>query len=983
MSELVKSDSARCRRVAQACCAVAAAIALLVWLALALGMPRAPRQGNPLILMAPATVLATLLYACAGFLAAGHASGRRAVRFSLAVMLVFGAAIALISLFSLQGNYPGVMLPGITPSKSVAHTPLDHMSPITSASFLAAGCAFAAVLRATEAGRRRAQVSCWVALLFGTAYSMLLLAYLLGTPMFYGDRLFPPSATSCLAFMALWSALVSLALPLAWPGALRQDPGTEHSAVALVVGFVLLVAGIVAAGCVYHRNIENARLREVQARLSAIADLKAGEIALWRAERRTDASFFHENRAFSAIVKSYLHTPPGLRNSHVLHHWLASIRANQNYDGVFLLEKGGRELLLYSRNAGPLSPSLLQGVEAALANGRITFTDFYREQGGGGIRMGIVAPIFDGEPRTRGIAALALRIDPEKYLLPFIRVWPTESISAESLLVRREGNHALFLNDLRFNRGAALNLRIPLDRVEVPAVMAVRGRTGGVEGVDYRGIPVLANLRAIPDSPWYLVARVDSEEVYRPLRERVRVTVLLVFALLLSAACGLGVVWKQRNVRFYRESERDAKRSRERLKCLVNVLQYQARDIQDLLDYALSEGLRLTASVYGYLYLYDEDARRFVLSSWTRGVMPACEVLNPGSEYDLDKTGLWGEAVRQRRDIVINDFDAPHPLKKGVPLGHVALSRFMTVPVFDQGRIVAVAGMANKEAEYDDWDVVQLSLLMDAVWKVVERRRSEEQLRQRNAEMERFTYAISHDLKSPLVTVSAFLGYLEADIAHGDQERIGRDMGYIRAAVERMGLLLGELLDLLRLGWVVSNPLWVDFQELVQETLQLVAGPIRERGVRVTVSRERIMLFGDRPRLVELFQNLVENAVKYMGDQADPRMEIGAEGSGGETVFFVRDNGMGIDLRYRENIFGLFNKLDAQSEGSGLGLALVKRIVEMYGGRIWVESEGAGRGSCFRFTLPHARKGSADVRGERRVVAEEPGPGVYGAMGSP
>lgn len=879
-------DTAQYRRVARACCTVAAAVALMVWLALVMGMPRAPRQGDPLILMAPATVLSTLLYACAGFLAAGEASGRRAIRFSLAVMLVCGALVALASFFFfLQGNYPGFVLPGVTPSKSVAQSPLEHMSPITSVSFLMAGCAFAAVLNATAEGRRRTQVSFWLALLFGVGYSMLFLAYLLGTPMFYGDRLFPPSATTCLAFMALWSSLVALSLPLAWPGALLAGPGAGRAAAALVVGFVLLVAGIVAAGCFYHRNIENARLREVRARLSAIADLKASEIALWRSERRLDASFFHENRAFSPIVKSFLRASHREQAHHVLHGWLASIRANRNYDRVFLLDRWGHDLLRYSRNAGQVSPSLVASAGEALRNGRITFTDFYREREGGDIRLGIAVPIFDTAPRNRGMAVLVLRIDPEKYLFPFIRVWPTESASAESLLVRREGNHVLFLNDLRFRRGSALNLRIPLDRVDVPAVMAVRGRSGSVTGVDYRGVPVQANLRPIPDSPWYLVARVDSDEVYRPLRERVRVTVALVFALLLSAACGLGVVWKQRNVTFYRESEQDAKRGRERLQCLVNVLQYQARDNQDLLDYALSEGLSLTASTYGYIYLYNEDSRRFVLNSWSRGVMQACAVLNPRAEYDLDKTGIWGEVVRQRKPLVINDFAAANPLKRGYPVGHVALTRFLSIPIIDQGRIVAVAGVANRETDYDDSDVVQFSLLMDAVWKVSERKRSEDELKQRNAEMERFTYAISHDLKSPLVTVSAFMGYLETDIKNADQERISRDMGYIRAAVDRMGLLLGELLELLRVGWVVSNPQWVDVQELVQEALQLVAGPIRERGVRVTASGNRIMLFGDRPRLVEVFQNLVENAVKYMGDQAAPCIQIGGRTWGGGPSF--------------------------------------------------------------------------------------------------
>ena len=115
-----------------------------------------------------------------------------------------------------------------------------------------------------------------------------------------------------------------------------------------------------------------------------------------------------------------------------------------------------------------------------------------------------------------------------------------------------------------------------------------------------------------------------------------------------------------------------------------------------------------------------------------------------------------------------------------------------------------------------------------------------------------------------------------------------------------------------------------------------------------------MFLFGDLPRLVEIWQNLVENAVKYMGSQVKPSIKLGLEQVAGETVFFVRDNGIGIDTRYHENIFGLFNKLDSASEGSGLGLALVKRIVELYGGRIWVESQGSGQGSCFRFTLPGA-----------------------------
>lgn len=235
---------------------------------------------------------------------------------------------------------------------------------------------------------------------------------------------------------------------------------------------------------------------------------------------------------------------------------------------------------------------------------------------------------------------------------------------------------------------------------------------------------------------------------------------------------------------------------------------------------------------------------------------------------------------------------------------------------------------------------------------VLEQRTRE--LEERGAELERFNYTVSHDLKSPLVTVKSFLGFLEQDIAAGDAARIGTDIAHMRGAAEKMGILLDELLEMSRIGRVVNPPEEVSFHRLLQEVLLLMAGPLAERGVTIESAEQGPNLFGDRPRLLEIWQNLIENAVKYMGEQPAPRIQLGVEETGDEVVFFVRDNGPGIDPRYREKIFGLFEKLDPKSEGSGLGLALVKRIVDLYGGRIWVESDGAGQGSCFRFTLPGA-----------------------------
>jgi len=176
--------------------------------------------------------------------------------------------------------------------------------------------------------------------------------------------------------------------------------------------------------------------------------------------------------------------------------------------------------------------------------------------------------------------------------------------------------------------------------------------------------------------------------------------------------------------------EEESLRNEARLRSLVNILQYQTKSVQEFLDHALDAALRLTESRIGYIYHFDEDRREFILNTWSKEVMKECSIAEPQTVYKLEKTGIWGEAVRQRRPILINDFRAPHPLKKGYPEGHAELNRFLTVPVISGDRVVAVVGVANKEVDYGDTDALQLTLLMDVVWKEVVRKQAEEALRE-------------------------------------------------------------------------------------------------------------------------------------------------------------------------------------------------------------------------------------------------------------
>ena len=235
-----------------------------------------------------------------------------------------------------------------------------------------------------------------------------------------------------------------------------------------------------------------------------------------------------------------------------------------------------------------------------------------------------------------------------------------------------------------------------------------------------------------------------------------------------------------------------------------------------------------------------------------------------------------------------------------------------------------------------------------------ERKLAEEKLRHKNDEIEQFIYMVSHDLRSPLVTVKSFLVYLEQDIKAADAEKIQQDLEYIRAATCKMDQLLNEVLEMSRICRHVNPPSLVTFRELASEAMSAVAGQIAGRNVDVRVADVDLTLTGDRPRLAQIWQNLLDNAVKYLGDQPAPCVELGVEFQSAAPVFFVRDNGIGVAPEFRDRIFGMFDKLDKSSPGVGLGLAMVKKIVENYNGRIWVESNGQGQGSCFRFTLPKA-----------------------------
>jgi PAS domain S-box-containing protein len=328
----------------------------------------------------------------------------------------------------------------------------------------------------------------------------------------------------------------------------------SRSGVTFLLVFVFLAGTLLMVGFLFYRRYEFQFRSEAEQQLAVVAELKTNELIKWRSERLSDALVFSQNSVFFGLIRRYFEHPEDMNAQDRIRIWLSHSQAAYQYERVMLLDhRFVKKIIVPDRKERPVSYASPTSV-AALEAGKVVFEDFYWNEENHKIYLKVFVPILKRRDGTGPLAILALRIDPATYLYPYIRRWPTPSRTAETLLIRRDGNDALYLNDLKFQNNSALKLRISLNHTNVPAVMAVLGREGIMEGRDYRGASVIAVLRSIPGSPWFLEARIDHAEVFAPLRKRLLETIFVFGALLLAS--GAGLVWGHQSIRFYRERYR-------------------------------------------------------------------------------------------------------------------------------------------------------------------------------------------------------------------------------------------------------------------------------------------------------------------------------------------------------------------------------------------------------------------------------------------
>ncbi|MEA5077064.1 MAG: PAS domain S-box protein [Anaerolineaceae bacterium] len=310
----------------------------------------------------------------------------------------------------------------------------------------------------------------------------------------------------------------------------RQTRLTTSKLAALLIGAAVITIGIAIAYTVFRiQAIQNDKGSE----LTAIADGKLDQIVNWRNERLGDGLVLQSNQPFVQSLKMYEVLPTVQARTDV-HNWIEALETVYSYRSYLVFDQKGNLLFNDLTSPDPIGSQTPTNVQEALISGKVLLSDLYKLNDSDEIRMDVVAPVIDHDAANSVIAVIVLRIDPYQFLYPMIGDWPIQSKSGETVLFRKEGQNLVYLNSLRFKNDSAFTLVMPIDTPKLPAGLVIKGEEGIIVGVDYRGVPVIAAGRKVPDSTWYMVTKVDTSEAYAEVRFQawiLGIAILLVLAL--------------------------------------------------------------------------------------------------------------------------------------------------------------------------------------------------------------------------------------------------------------------------------------------------------------------------------------------------------------------------------------------------------------------------------------------------------------------
>jgi PAS domain S-box-containing protein len=840
----------------------------------------------------------------------------------------------------------------------------------------------------------------------------------------------------------LWARLP---LPLFRTAPQNASARSPFWIIGYLIPFLFLLAGIVTSRYCYFRHQVTASHKEAENELSAVGNMKVQQILDWRKERLGNAEQIMVEPFAGHYVEEFLTTGVlavvlivvaalsvvllGRRHdSQVLGHQLTIEREHRlildsTDEGILGMDSQGRHVFV-----NPAACRML-GFTAEELIGKPGHATWHYQKADGTAYSPQECPIFatlrTGKP---------YHSDQEVFWRKDGTSFPAEYIATPSLESDKSVATVLLFHDVSERKRVEEELRRSEQRYRVllesscdaimtlapPAWKFTSGNPACIEMFRTKDEAAFVSL-----GPWELspdcqpdgLASSDKagEMIETAMRkgshffewthqrlagEAFPTTVLLTRVELDGKPALLATV---RDITREKRAEEDQTLAVQRMESLLTLNRMGDQPLDAIVTKVVEDAIRVTQSEIGYLAILNEDESSLTMQYWSKSAHESCKMVDKPIVYPVEKTGLWGEAVRQRRPIITNDYAAPNPLKRGTPEGHVPIGRHMNVPVFSGDRIVAIAGVGNKRAKYDDRDGRQLQLLMEGWQHIVTCKQADEELRRyaealestnraleqsnRRAEAAshskgQFLANMSHEIRTPMTAILGFTDILLADLKESQSIEAAQT---VKRNGEHLLRLINDILDISKIeaGRMEMEKMQWSPRQVVAEVVSLMHVRADAKGLTLSEEYEGPLpetITTDPARLRQILVNLVGNAIKFTDTGSVRIVTRLLRGTGEEPKlsFDVIDTGIGISEATIGGLFQPFTQVDASAsrkyEGTGLGLSISRQLARMLGGDVTAHSE-LGQGSTFTATVttgPLEGVSLVEYFQEARPAAEQP-----------
>ncbi len=728
---------------------------------------------------------------------------------------------------------------------------------------------------------------------------------------------------------------------------------------------------IVFSGIGIYRS-QKLRLEErVMKDLDAIARLKVSNMIQWRQERIYNARIFFNNPNFENQLASFIKSG-AFANDPGMDSWVNIILHDNNIDQVLIFDSTDKCVLSKPLLANLLPPEIRSEISAVKYGDSMKFIDFYRQLDKA--YLGLIIPIYSHKVGDGITAKVFFRINPDVFLFPYIETWPTVSKTAETLIGRREGDSAQFLNKLHFGHSPAMQFKYPMSDTSLAVVKGLIGTYGVVRAVDYRKEKILAAIHRVPGTPWVMVAKEDQAEIFAELRSRLMITLILIItAVLLLTFLMFWIFIRREKTQFRKLYE-----------------QQKERDwLYDIMEHNLNE-----------IYVFDSLTLKFRFVNYGARLnlgytMEELKALTPVDIKPLVNSQQFEAIIGplKRNELHVQNFKTVHRRKNGTDY---PVEVFLELMESDQGKVflamvndITARVHSENALKQKHEELVAKHLELEKVYEelqvtVEELQQTGEELETTNEELNvnlqqisilnkdiiaakeiaenanrlksSFLANMSHEIRTPL---NGIMGFSDLLVEMAENEELQRMAQIIMNSSNRLLNTVNSILDIsvLESGSLTLHPKKIQVSDLIKESIRLYTVFAEKKGVpMISVIHSDYPVIADEELTLKIINNLLNNALKFTYE-GQVKIELTTDMYKNKrwVVVKVTDTGIGIS---KENMGFLFEEfrqfnegLSKQYTGSGLGLNISKRYAEVMDGRLTAESS-LGEGSTFTLWLP-------------------------------